>query len=106
MKSASCPVVCSTCPCKRLRRHGRLSLLHHTLGEDARQPRYIARCIAWGIGLWRPSPPRRPPPPAPPPRLVSRAAELAQLHAGFAQALRGTRQTVFVLGEAGMGKTA
>ena len=76
-------------------------------------------CIAWGIGLWRPSP-RGPPPslapppaprapvaplPAPPPRLVGRAAELAQLHACFAQARQGARQIVFVTGEAGMGKT-
>jgi predicted ATPase len=36
---------------------------------------------------------------------VGRAAELAQLHAWFAQARQGGRQTVFVTGEAGMGKT-
>ena len=37
--------------------------------------------------------------------MVGRAAELAQLHACFAQARQGPRQTVFVTGEAGMGKT-
>jgi predicted ATPase len=36
---------------------------------------------------------------------VGRTAELAQLHAGFAQARQGARQLVFVTGEAGMGKT-
>ena len=37
--------------------------------------------------------------------LVGRAAEVAQLHACFAQAQHGVRQLVFVTGEAGIGKT-
>ena len=36
---------------------------------------------------------------------MGRAAELAQLHTWFAQAQQGVRQTVFVTGEAGVGKT-
>jgi predicted ATPase/DNA-binding winged helix-turn-helix (wHTH) protein len=38
-------------------------------------------------------------------RAVGRALELAQLHRWLQQALRGTRQVVFVTGEAGLGKT-
>ena len=97
-----------------------LSLLRHALGEDAQQPRYIATVHRLGYRFVAPVTPAEPtpalapppaprargtPPPAPPPRLVGRAAELAQLHACFAQARQGTRQTVFVTGEAGMGKT-
>ncbi|HET8644261.1 MAG TPA: AAA family ATPase, partial [Vicinamibacteria bacterium] len=92
-----------------------LSLLRHALGEDAQQPRYIATVHRLGYRFVAPvtqqgsppalAPPLGAPPPAPPPRLVGRAAELAQLHACFAQARQGTRQTVFITGEAGMGKT-
>ena len=97
-----------------------LSLLRHALGEDAQQPRYIATVHRVGYRFVAPvtqaapptslAPPPAPrvrvaPPAAPPPRLVGRAAELAQLHACFAQARQGARQTVFVTGEAGMGKT-
>jgi DNA-binding winged helix-turn-helix (wHTH) protein/predicted ATPase len=49
------------------------------------------------------------PPSAPrtsrPVHAVGREAELAQLHYWLQQALRGTRQVVFVTGEAGLGKT-
>jgi DNA-binding winged helix-turn-helix (wHTH) protein len=38
-------------------------------------------------------------------RAVGRETELAQLHHWLQQALRGTRQVVFVTGEAGLGKT-
>src|SRR5262245_7759379 len=97
-----------------------LSLLRQALGEDARQPRYIATVHRLGYRFVAPVTPAGPtpslapspapcvrvsPPPAPPPLLVGRAAELAQLHAWFAQARQGERQTVFVTGEAGMGKT-
>jgi DNA-binding winged helix-turn-helix (wHTH) protein/predicted ATPase len=57
------------------------------------------------------SPPVALAPPAPlaspgsPVPLVGRAAEVAQLHACFAQAQHGARQLVFVTGEAGIGKT-
>ena len=40
-----------------------------------------------------------------PDQAVGREAELAQLHYWLQQALRGTRQVVFVTGEAGLGKT-
>jgi DNA-binding winged helix-turn-helix (wHTH) protein len=97
-----------------------LSLLRQALGEDARQPRYIATVHRLGYRFVAPVTPDGPtpsleplpaprprvsPPPAPPPLLVGRAAELAQLHAWFTQARQGRRQTVFVTGEAGMGKT-
>jgi predicted ATPase len=42
----------------------------------------------------------------PPALLVARQAEMAQLHPWWTQALQGTRQVVFVTGEAGIGKTA
>jgi predicted ATPase len=41
----------------------------------------------------------------PPALLVARQAEMAQLHQGWTQALQGTRQVIFVTGEAGIGKT-
>ena len=44
-------------------------------------------------------------PPGPPAPLVGRGAEVAQLHACWAQAQQGVRQLVFVTGEAGIGKT-
>jgi DNA-binding winged helix-turn-helix (wHTH) protein/predicted ATPase len=83
-----------------------LSLLRHALGEDARQPRYIATVHRFGYRFVAPVTHEGPPTSLePPPLLVGRAAELAQLHACFAQARQGGRQTVFVTGEAGMGKT-
>jgi DNA-binding winged helix-turn-helix (wHTH) protein/predicted ATPase len=92
-----------------------LGLLRRALGEDARQPRYIATVHRVGYRFVAPVTHMGPatslgPPPAPrapaPPLIVGRAAELAQLHAWRAQARQGGRQTVFVTGEAGMGKTA
>jgi DNA-binding winged helix-turn-helix (wHTH) protein/predicted ATPase len=94
-----------------------LSLLRQALGEDARQPRFIATVHRLGYRFVAPVTPAGPPttlapPPAasapippPPPLLVGRAAERAQLHTWFAQAQQGRRQTVFVTGEAGVGKT-
>jgi predicted ATPase len=86
-----------------------LSLLRQALGEDARQPRYIATVHRLGYRFVAPVTQEGAvpalTPPAAPPLLVGRAAELAQLHAWFAQARQGERQTVFVMGEAGMGKT-
>ena len=37
--------------------------------------------------------------------VVGRQAELAQLHTGWRRVLHGTRQTFFITGEAGIGKT-
>ncbi|HEX9844453.1 MAG TPA: AAA family ATPase, partial [bacterium] len=98
-----------------------LRLLSQALGEDAQQPRYLATVHRLGyrfvapVSATAPGPPAgtplslaAPPPslaPAPPPLVVGRAAELAQVHAWFAQARQGGRQTVFITGEAGLGKT-
>jgi DNA-binding winged helix-turn-helix (wHTH) protein/predicted ATPase len=97
-----------------------LGLLRRALGEDARQPRYIATVHRRGYRFVAPVTPKGPtpslePPPSPralvsppftpPPLIVGRAAALAQLHAWFAQVRQGGRQTVFVTGEAGVGKT-
>ena len=49
---------------------------------------------------------RAPSLPRPAPLLVGRGAELARLHALFANARGGERQLVFVTGEPGIGKTA
>lgn len=46
------------------------------------------------------------PHPQGPRHLIGRERELATLHGSFSQCLSGTRQTVFVTGEAGIGKTA
>ena len=53
--------------------------------------------------LWRPSPLRSQP--ARTVQAVGREAELSRLHHWLQQALGGTRQVVFVTGEAGFGKT-
>lgn len=90
-----------------------LRTLRQALGEDAQQPRYIATVHRLGyrfvapVAAGGPVTPAGPPPvaPAPAPLLVGRAAELAHLHAGFAQARQGGRQLIFVTGEAGIGKT-
>jgi hypothetical protein len=42
----------------------------------------------------------------PPALLVARHAEMAQLHQRWTPALQGTRQVVFITGEAGIGKTS
>src|SRR5262245_17083424 len=90
-----------------------LRTLRQALGEDAQQPRYIATVRRLGyrfvapVTAGAPVTPRGTPPtpPASPPLVVGRAAELAQLHRCVAQAQQGVRQTVFVTGEAGVGKT-
>jgi DNA-binding winged helix-turn-helix (wHTH) protein/predicted ATPase len=91
---------------------GCLHTLRQALGEDAKQPRYLATVHRLGYRFVAPVtacavPPETPPahgaPPAP--QLVGRAAEMAQLHTCFAQAQQGLRQIVWVTGEAGVGKT-
>jgi DNA-binding winged helix-turn-helix (wHTH) protein len=96
--------------------------LRKALGETARQPQFIAtvhrrgyRFIAPVVAIDPVAPESTPldlldvstPPPtyALPGLLVSRAAELAALHACLAHALQGERQVVFITGEAGIGKT-
>jgi hypothetical protein len=91
-----------------------LTTLRQALGEDAKQPRYLATVHRLGYRFVAPvtagvaaAPPEPRPTrvPASPPLLVGRTAEVAQLQACFAQAQQGVRQIVFVTGEAGVGKT-
>ncbi len=92
-----------------------MGTLRHALGDQARQPRYIATVHRLGYRFVAAVPTAPPVASAlPPPALshptlpaapVGRAAEIAQLHTWFATALRGRRQTVFITGEAGIGKT-
>jgi len=89
-----------------------LRTLRQALGEDAQRPRYIATVHRLGYRFVAPvtagvAPPLETPPaaPVPPPLVVGRATELAQLHRCMAQAQQSVRQTVFVTGEAGVGKT-
>jgi predicted ATPase/DNA-binding winged helix-turn-helix (wHTH) protein len=90
-----------------------LRTLRRALGEDAQQPRYIATVhrlgyrfvapVTVGVPVALPGP--SPASPASPPLVVGRAEELAQMDTCFAQARQGRRQTVFITGEAGVGKT-
>jgi predicted ATPase/DNA-binding winged helix-turn-helix (wHTH) protein len=90
-----------------------LRILRHALAEDARQPRYIATVHRLGYRFVAPVTPCTPVarsgtppfPPASPPLAVGRTAEIARLHAWFAHVRQGGRQTIFVTGEAGIGKT-
>ncbi len=86
--------------------------LRVALGDDAAAPRYIATAHGLGfrfvalVSLERatPEPPERAA--AIDPRFVGRDSELALLGEALAGARAGKRQTVFVTGEAGIGKTA
>jgi DNA-binding winged helix-turn-helix (wHTH) protein/predicted ATPase len=98
--------------------------LRRALGDDARQPQYIATVHRHGYrfvaAVTVPALPAVAPAehallvtpalPLPPsaalsPLLVGRTAELDTLRQALAQALRGQRQVVLVSGEAGLGKT-
>jgi DNA-binding winged helix-turn-helix (wHTH) protein/predicted ATPase len=96
----------------------RIRELRRALADDVEEARYIATVHRRGyrfVGEVRRvdggSAPRRGstlPPPAPisaAPAPIGRAAEIAGLEAAFARALAGERQTVFVSGEPGIGKT-
>ncbi len=86
--------------------------LRLVLGDDASAPRYIA--TAHGVGFRFVAPVSlESEPPAPTQAearsaapLAGRERELARLDAALAQASAGRRQTLFVTGEAGIGKTA
>jgi DNA-binding winged helix-turn-helix (wHTH) protein/tetratricopeptide (TPR) repeat protein len=94
--------------------------LRDALGDDARQPRvietvhgrgyrFIAEMRVSGVGSRVSDTPGLPPTPDaqhPTPILVGRHAELETLVQWWQRAQAGERQIVFVIGEAGMGKTA
>jgi predicted ATPase/DNA-binding winged helix-turn-helix (wHTH) protein len=95
-----------------------ISEIRKVLGETAQAPRFIATVHRRGYRFLAPvteadPAATAPPPPTPPlllpvtlpPRLVGREAELMRLRGWLAQAQAGTRQVVFVSGEAGIGKT-
>ncbi|MGE3538958.1 MAG: AAA family ATPase [Candidatus Tectimicrobiota bacterium] len=92
-----------------------MGTLRQALGDQARHPSYIATVHRLGYRFVAAVTTAPPEASAVPPvalsqplgltALVGRAAEMAQLHAWYATALRGVRQTVFVTGEAGIGKT-
>lgn len=85
--------------------------LRQALGDDAKEPRFIATVHRRGYRFVAAVTPVAPPAEedasavAPPRLLVGRAAELGALEAAFAAACGGRRQTVLVAGEAGIGKT-
>ena len=91
--------------------------LRDALGDDARQPRIIETVHRRGYRFIAPiGPPSavpsaepavlRSPDPGAHSVLFGRAAQLAMLAGWWQRALTGERQIVFVVGEAGMGKTA
>jgi DNA-binding winged helix-turn-helix (wHTH) protein/tetratricopeptide (TPR) repeat protein len=105
---------------------GCISQIRRVLGEAGMQARYIATVHGRGYRfsapvtlvlapaeVLAPEGPSAPPGsilPMPfragtPLLMVGREAELAQVHQWWAQARQGTRQVVFVTGEAGIGKT-
>jgi predicted ATPase/DNA-binding winged helix-turn-helix (wHTH) protein len=94
--------------------------IRQVLGETARQPQYIATMHRRGYRFIAPVTPvataitaavPSDAPPCPfalstPARFVARDTELAELHQRWRQVLQGTRQVVFITGEAGIGKTS
>src|SRR5713101_2087599 len=84
--------------------------LRKALGDAARSPRIIETVYGRGYRFIAPvtkgaAPAKRLQPVALPPPMVGREEELAQIKGLFAKAGEGTRQVVFVSGEAGIGKT-
>jgi DNA-binding winged helix-turn-helix (wHTH) protein len=80
--------------------------IRRALGDPAEAPRFIAtlhrrgyRFLPAAAGDSEPADAPRPPP------LIGRAAPLAALRAALADAAGGTRRTLFVTGEPGIGKT-
>jgi DNA-binding winged helix-turn-helix (wHTH) protein/predicted ATPase len=98
-----------------------LAQIRRVLGETAQASQYIATVHRRGYrfltpvtvqALPAPTPEAAAPCMASPPMhtplalLVARQAEMAHLYQRWTQALQGTRQVVFVTGEAGIGKTS
>lgn len=97
----------------------RLVAIRRALGDTGRTQRYIrtvhglgyrfveavAEQAAPGLSSSVAELPMVASPPSAPAGLIGREAELAALHACFAQVRQGHRQLVFVSGEAGIGKT-
>jgi predicted ATPase/DNA-binding winged helix-turn-helix (wHTH) protein len=84
--------------------------LRRALGDDARQPQYIATVHRRGYRFVAAVASGEAPQGAgaaarAPASLVGRDAELAQLHAMLERAQGGHRQLLFIAGEAGIGKT-
>ena len=83
--------------------------IRRALGDTAKRPRFIETVHRRGYRFVAPlSAAGESPPPHPHssmPTLVGREQELALLHGWFGRAQAGTRQLVFVTGEAGIGKT-
>ena len=84
--------------------------LRQVLGDDARAPRFIETVHRRGFRFigHLPTVHSSAPytaSPVPPPLLTGRERELDALHRALATALTGVRQLLFVMGEAGLGKT-
>ena len=80
--------------------------IREALGDSVQQPRYVETVGREGyrfIGLQEESQPDGMQSSAA--TLVGRVSELSQLHARLKTVLSGTRQVVFITGEAGIGKT-
>ena len=87
--------------------------LRKTLGESAREPHYIATSHRRGYRFIAPVSevgppalvPATPLSPSSSLTIVGREAQLERLNQVYAKALSGSRQIVFITGEAGIGKT-
>jgi len=86
-----------------------VSQLRRALGDDPKQPRFIATASRRGyrfIAAVTGRTARAQTPPSDPRVLVGYQASLARLQTAFAAASRGERKCLFVLGDAGAGKSA
>jgi predicted ATPase len=89
----------------------RIRELRRVLDDNARVPRFIETVHQRGYRFIGQLPTVRlaAPPPSPPtplPQLAGRECELDILHGALATAQTGVRQLLFIMGEAGLGKTA